>query len=109
MMMSEKKFSVSVDIDADAAYITMSDASVDSTVEVSDEVLVDLDAYRVVVGIEFLRIEAEIPFQRLIDDFHVHSSDIEKLRALRPSISWRLQSAAEGASEVRSSLARVSA
>lgn len=91
-----KKFSVSVDYDANAAYVMMSDEPIVSTAQASDDVLVDLDELRMVVGIEFLRIDAVIPFQRLIDDFHVHSDDVERLRALRPSIAGHLNSAAEG-------------
>lgn len=98
-----RRFSVSVDYDADAAYVSMSDEDIASTVQVSDEVLVDLDQFRVVVGIEFLRIDADIPFQRLIDDFHVRTNDIEKLRALRPSIAGHLQAAAEGVSTTSAS------
>lgn len=95
-----KKFSVSVDFDANAAYIAMSDEDVAATREASQEILVDLDQFGVVAGIEFLRIDAEIPFQKLIDDFHVHSDDVDRLRALRPSIAGRFQSAADGESTV---------
>lgn len=93
-----KRFLVSVDFDADAAYVTMSDEPVAKTKQVTSDVVVDLDEFNVVAGIEFLRIDAEIPFQRLVDEFHVHSEDVERLRALRPSIAGRLQSAADGAS-----------
>lgn len=101
--MTSRKFSVSVDYDANAAYVSMSDEEIVATIAASDEVLVDLDALRMVVGIEFLRIDAEIPFQRLVDDFHVHTNDVEKLRALRPSIAGHLQAAAEGISTTSTS------
>ena len=91
-----KRFIVDVDATANAAYIGMSDEEVVETVQLSDEVLVDFDAMRVVVGIELLRIDADIPFQRLIDECHVHSDDVEALRNLRPSVSYHLRSAAEG-------------
>lgn len=91
-----KKFVVEVDTTADAAYISMSDEPVAETVQVTDEVLVDFDALRVVVGIELLRIDAEIPFQKLIDDCHVHSTDVETLRKLRPSIGHHFRSSSEG-------------
>jgi uncharacterized protein YuzE len=84
--MTKSRFKVSVDVEADAAYITMSDSPVVNTVQVTDGVLVDLDALRVVVGIEVLRINADIPFQRLIDEYHVHSDDVELLRLLRPNV-----------------------
>jgi uncharacterized protein YuzE len=85
-MMAKSTFTVSVDIEANAAYIAMSREPVATTKQVTDEVLVDLDAMNVVVGVEVLRIDAIIPFQRLIDEFHVHSTDVEMLRLLRPSV-----------------------
>ena len=91
-----RKFTVEVDTTADAAYISMSDEPVAETVQVSDDVLVDFDNVRVVVGIELLRIDAEIPFQKLIDECHVHSGDVERLRRLRPSIGHHFRSASEG-------------
>ena len=85
-IMAKSTFTVSVDIEANAAYIAMSREPVASTTQVTDDVLVDLDAMNVVVGVEVLRIDAVIPFQRLIDEFHVHSTDVELLRLLRPSV-----------------------
>lgn len=100
-----KAFTVTVDLEANAAYILMSDEEVARTVAVSDEVMIDLDKFGIAAGIECLRIEAEIPFQKLIDDFHVHSTDVEKLRRLRPSISSSLMShGAEGTSSVAAGL-----
>ena len=96
--MTSYQFSVSVDVEADAAYVGMSDAEVARSVQASDEIVVDLDQFNMVAGIEFLRIDAEIPFQRLIDDYHVPLEQIEKLRALRPSIAARLQSGSDGSS-----------
>lgn len=95
-----KRFLVTVDFDANAAYVSMSDEEVTSTKHASEDVLVDLDAFNVVAGVEFLRLDAEIPFQTLVDDFHVHSEDVELLRALRPSIGARLHSAADGMTQV---------
>lgn len=103
------KFSISVDFVADAAYVKMSGARVASTRQMTDEVLVDLDEFGMVVGIEFLRIAAEIPFQRLTDDFHVHSADVELLRQLRPSIAGYLASSAEGTSEPSTSFHQIAA
>jgi len=91
-----RKFVVEVDTTADAAYISMSNEPVADTVQVTDEVLVDFDEFRIAVGIELLRIDAEIPFQKLIDDCHVHSDDVETLRKLRPSIGHHFRSSAEG-------------
>ncbi len=96
--MRTTKFVVSIDVEANAAYVGMSDREVRQTREASDEILVDLDQYDVVVGIEFLRIDAEIPFSRLVDEFHVHSDDIEQLHRLRPSVAASMMSSAEGVS-----------
>ena len=84
--MAKSTFTVSVDIEANAAYIAMSHETVVSTRKITEDVLVDLDIMNVVVGVEVLRIDAVIPFQRLVDEFHVHSTDIEMLRLLRPSV-----------------------
>lgn len=86
VVMANSTFTVSVDMEANVAYIAMSHEPVASSKQITDDVLVDLDAMNVVVGVEVLRIDAEIPFQRLVDEFHVHSSDIELLRLLRPSV-----------------------
>lgn len=91
-----RKFIVEVDATANAAYIAMSDEEVVETKQITDEVLVDFDEFRIVAGIELLRIDADIPFQKLIDDCHVHSDDVETLRRLRPSIGHHLRSSAEG-------------
>ena len=91
-----RKFFVEVDSTANAAYISMSDEDVVETKQITDDVLVDFDEFRIVAGIELLRIDAEIPFQKLIDDCHVHSDDVETLRRLRPSIGHHLRSTAEG-------------
>lgn len=85
--MTKARFAVSIDIEANAAYIAMSDEPVVTTKQLTNEVLVDLDTLNVVVGIEVLRIDGEIPFQRLIDEYHVHSSDVEMLRLLRPNVA----------------------
>ncbi|KDA04902.1 hypothetical protein DC31_02175 [Microbacterium sp. CH12i] len=95
-----RKFVVEVDTTADAAYISMSDEAVAETVQVTDDVLVDFDEFRIVAGIELLRIDADIPFQKLIDDCHVHSDDVETLRKLRPSIGHHFRSSSEGTTRV---------
>jgi uncharacterized protein YuzE len=85
--MSESTISVSVDITADCAYIRLSDQPVVRSVSVTDAVVVDIDQYNMVVGIEVLELGAELPFQQLVDRFHVHSDVIEILRRVRPSVS----------------------
>jgi uncharacterized protein YuzE len=81
--------SITVEIDhmADAAYVRLSAGAVERSVPVGDEVVVDLDDMGVVVGIEMLALDAEIPYSVLVTDFHVHSEVAELLRRLRPSIT----------------------
>lgn len=90
---------VEIDHDADAAYIRLSDESVARSVDVGDDVVVDLDEMNVVVGIEMLDLDADIPYSTLVTDYHVHSDVTDLLRRLRPSISGflSLQSMGEGA------------
>lgn len=76
-----------IDPVAAAAYIVLSDADCTRTEQVNDEVLVDLDEFDVVVGIEVLRLSAQIPFQQLVDQFHVHQDVIELLRRIQPNVS----------------------
>lgn len=80
-------FKLEIDLDAQAAYIRMRDEPVVSTEEVADDVLVDLDEYRVVVGVEVLTLTAKIPFSDLARNYHVHSDVIEHLRQIQPSIA----------------------
>lgn len=77
---------VTIDGAADAAYVRLSDHPVDHTDEVTDEVLVDVDELGVTVGIEVLRLDAEIPFTELTDRYHLHSRVIAVMRAIRPSV-----------------------
>jgi len=78
---------ISLDSEIDAAYVALSDHEVARTCQVNDEVLVDLDEHDVVVGIEVLRIDAELPFAELTDRYHVHSDVVGLLRLMRPTVS----------------------
>lgn len=80
-------FELSIDNDADAAYIKMTNREITESRELGDGVIVDLDAMGIVVGIEILGIDTRIPFQRLTDEFHVHTVDVDYLKLLQPSIS----------------------
>ncbi len=84
--MTEVKIKLELDPEADAAYISLSeDAVVVETCSVNDEVNVDLDDQRMVVGIETLRADAPIPFVDLEREFHVRSDVIDLLRTIRPT------------------------
>ena len=81
---------VSVDHSVNAAYIELSTEEVVRTVRVDDGVMVDLDAMGVVVGIEVLNIDIELPLQKLKDDFHVYSTVVDGLYSLRPSVGYQI-------------------
>lgn len=75
---------VELDEQADACYVSLTGDEVDRTVELTDSVLVDLDRFGVVVGIETLSMSTPIPFDRLVNEFHVHSRVVEVLKMIRP-------------------------
>lgn len=84
--MSSNNIQLTVDALAAAAYVKLSSGKVASSVPYGEAFVVDLDEHGVAVGIEFLDLDAEIPFRELTDKYHVHSDHIETLRHLRPSI-----------------------
>jgi uncharacterized protein YuzE len=88
--MSRPGVTIEIDTTTDAAYISLTDAPVARTVELSDDILVDVDSFGVVVGVEVLRLGAEIPFRELTDALHVHSDVIDILKEIQPSISGML-------------------
>lgn len=88
---------VTVDQSVNAAYIALSDNEVESTVDLGDGILIDLDDMRVVVGIEVLNLDAQLPLARLRDEFHVHSSVVNHLDLLRPTIRYQLNRIQQGA------------
>lgn len=53
-MSSQSSIRIDIDQSADAAYIRLSDKAVARTVELTDDVYVDLDDLGVAVGIEIL-------------------------------------------------------
>ncbi len=96
---------IELDGEVDAAYIRLSAEAVAVTHEISSDVLVDIDAMGVVVGIEVLRLDADIPLQRLTADYHVHSTVIELLRRIRPSVAAFVVTSASEASATAGSRA----
>ncbi|GAA3305409.1 MULTISPECIES: DUF2283 domain-containing protein [Glutamicibacter] len=80
-------FELEMDHDANAAYIQLTNSPVSKTVEVSQQVLVDLDEMNVAVGIEILSLHAEVPFSTLRDQFHIHSDVIAQLQMVQPTVS----------------------
>ncbi|MDV6230861.1 DUF2283 domain-containing protein [Rhodococcus cercidiphylli] len=85
---------LTVDTQAQAAYVTFSDApaTVCRTREISDVVLVDLDEYDVVTGIEILDLDAALSISDLLTQCHFAPGSEEALRILLPYVStWRQQ------------------
>lgn len=80
-------FELEMDHDANAAYIRLSDDAVDRTIEVTNSVLVDLNSLNVVVGVEVLSLNAEIPFGLLRDQFHIHSDVIAQMQMVQPTVA----------------------
>lgn len=78
---------LTVDHEAEAAYIRLSAAPVARTVEINDSILVDLDDMGVAVGIEILSLDADIPFTEITKQCHMHSDVIDSVRTIQPSIS----------------------
>lgn len=87
-----------VDLLARAAYIRLSSEDVARTVEVTEAIMIDLDQYDVVVGIEVLDLAEDLPLGVLTDRFHVHTDVIEELRRIQPSVQGflSLQTRSEG-------------
>lgn len=85
-LVTQIQIQVQIDLQAQAAYVGLSDNVVSRTVEVTPQVLVDLDEMAVVVGVEVLALDAVIPLSELESAFHVHSDAIAALALIRPSV-----------------------
>lgn len=96
----QPKIVLEVDAVADSAYIRLSDSKVRKTVELTEDVLIDLDEFNVVVGVEVLTLHADIPFDRIEVEHHVHSTVVEALKRIRPSVGsfLNLQTGTDGTS-----------
>lgn len=90
-MATSQTVRLEIDLESDLAYVRFTDAPVARTVEVEEAIQIDLDQFNVAVGIEFLDLSADIPFQRLITEFHVRPEHVELLRLLRPNMTTSLQ------------------
>lgn len=90
--MSRDGIVVEVDGTAQAAYIRLSNEPVARSVNIDDELVVDLDEFNVAIGIEVLALGVEIPFSRLTTEFHVHTDVVETLRLIQPSVAGFLTS-----------------
>lgn len=82
---------LNVDPKHDVAYLTLSEEDPVATVEHSDDILVDLDALNMVVGIEFLSMGTGIPLTDLVTRFHIPTEVVAAINMLLPSIETRMQ------------------
>lgn len=82
---------VVVDSAVDACYIRLSDMPVRHTVELSEDILVDLDEFDIVVGVEVLDMSAPLPLSELCKKMHVREGDQRYLAKLQPSLEYSLQ------------------
>lgn len=78
---------VTVDHNVGAAYIQLGSNPVAETIEMTPEIQVDIDKLGVAVGIEILSLGANIPITEIATRFHIHSTVVERIRKVRPSIS----------------------
>ena len=62
-----------------------------STEEFSDNILVDLDEFGVVIGIEVLDPDAELPLTDLCRQLHIHKDDEPHLARLLPTLRYSLR------------------
>ena len=74
-----------------ACHISLSDRPVASTEEFSDNILVDLDEFGVVIGIEVLDLDAELPLTDLCRQLHIHKDDEPHLARLLPTLRYSLR------------------
>ena len=70
---------IELDTEISTGYITFSKGLVASTVALTDELNIDLDAQGKVVGLELLQLDAKVPKERLVTEFHLDAQLIEKL------------------------------
>lgn len=78
---------LTVDFEADAAYLQVSDKPVAETREAAPGIQVDLDQYGCAVGIEVLELSLEIPADEIIRKFHLRHDDMETLKRIRPDVT----------------------
>lgn len=71
---------VTIDRDANAAYIRLSREVSVRTEVLNDFVNVDLDSSNLVVGVELLSLYEEVPFEELAVKYHLSPNIIEALK-----------------------------
>lgn len=86
-----------IDNAANAAYLKLNDNDVDATRSLTEQVLVDIDKFGVVVGVELLTVSAEVPVSELVSRFHVLEADQPAVKAAFSGLrTFRLQTHLQG-------------
>ena len=80
------KVIVEIDTVAQAAYIRLSNNAVARTVEVTEEIMVDLDEFDMATGIEILDVHADIPLTTISEKCHIREEVREILQRALPSL-----------------------
>lgn len=78
---------MSVDFEADAAYLQVSDHQVVETIEILPGLLIDLDELRCAVGVEVLSLALEIPVDEITRRYHLRRENLAALTQMRPAIT----------------------
>ncbi|MEU3159986.1 DUF2283 domain-containing protein [Streptomyces griseoincarnatus] len=95
--MSEPMVRIEIDPSTAQAYIELHQGEVERTEEFTPEVMIDLDRYGMVLGIELLTLSVNLDAQlcaRLADRYHVPSSVLDLLTpALGAVAHWERQMA----------------
>lgn len=84
--MNDFEVVLEVDSDAGAAYLQLSDNEVAKTVEVVPEVQVDLDDLNLAVGVEILDLGIAVPVEKISQECHIHTDQLQVLHSLRGSV-----------------------
>lgn len=93
--MSEPMVRIEIDPSAAQAYIELRQGGVERTEEFTPEIMIDLDRYGMVLGIELLTLSVTLDAQlraRLADRYHVASAVLDLLTpALNAVTQWERQ------------------
>ncbi|GAB3624187.1 hypothetical protein GCM10027418_22710 [Mariniluteicoccus endophyticus] len=78
---------LTVDFEANAAYLQVSDAPVVETCEVAPGFQVDLDEFGLAVGFEVLDLSLDIPVHAVEKQYHLREQDVHCLMSIRPNVT----------------------
>lgn len=80
-----KKIKLEIDLSHGLAYMRLSSGRVARTIELSDTMLLDLDAAGVTVGLELLDFDEKIPLD-MLREYHVPSEVAAEFARLQPTL-----------------------